>query len=600
MDRKSIYPTLTPIGVKESENNIGMITKTYNIHRNLQNQQKISQRSSEILGKNLNTCNTKCIKELDNKNHAPSEDNNFKYKCMVPHKKCTIKPTTRQRWEREFPRLVVSRWWWPLIRLVNPIPLWEKRCNSLNENVCESSSEWPRGSGGRCSLKEDGEKQKEGTNEFDIYDFESLTSSQIDYAILKHSKHLDKSSGCVSSDLCNDGKCASTGKESIVKGATNKTGMGSIISTFRKLLPSSLNNSRRLNDVRNACDIGCAEIDKGNIAEKNFIVNNTKFPIRPSGRILDAEQIIGKEIPGNSCDIRSDFKCGWNSKCIDGTCKIKKMCFFGCAGSDTNNQNIDPKRENLIPSKLNIQQYKNEGNSIIYYFEKGYINNNFMTSMDGIPFDQAKNNLMNDINKQEYYGFYHDTDKNKCYMQIFSNKSKPSWKTKITSNDDIKNVKNTLLSLGGKEGFAGASAADTKIPKLAFDSAKTITQQTNNTPGKTLINLPQSFPEQKIKLAELKNESQKSIKNIINKIKEINEIMGNADKKSKDTTILALKQIEAFHSERLKIIGKIEKNNTYDALAHDNQMKKKSNDIMYYIWLTLAIAILLTVVRKIK
>ena len=141
---------------------------------------------------------------------------------------------------------------------------------------------------------------------------------------------------------------------------------------------------------------------------------------------------------------------------------------------------------------------------------------------------------------------------------------------------------------------------NTKIPKLAFDSAKTITQQTNNIPGKTLINLPQSFPEQKIKLAELKNESRKSIKNIINKIKEINEIMGNADKKSKDTTILALKQIEAFHNERLKIIGKIEKNNTYDALAHDNQMKKKSNDIMYYIWLTLAIAILLTIVRKIK
>ena len=39
---------------------------------------------------------------------------------------------------------------------------------------------------------------------------------------------------------------------------------------------------------------------------------------------------------------------------------------------------------------------------------------------------------------------------------------------------------------------------------------------------------------------------------------------------------------------------------TLEGVLEDKRLKKGSNDIMYYVWLTLAISILFTVVRKIR
>jgi len=431
----SIYQTLKPINVKESNNNIKMITNLNIIESKKDKQVKTSIISSEILGKNLNSCIEKCEKELDNKNHAPSD---------------------------------------------------------------------------------------------------------------------------------------------------KKTAVESIISSLYAMLPTSLTNPRRLNDIKNACDIGCMEIDKGNIAEKNFMVNDTKFPIRPSQRIDDLRQIVGRVIPSEKCKIGSDLKCGWNSKCIDGTCKIKKMCFFGCAGSDTNNQNIDPKRENLIPSKLNVRQYINEGSGIISYFEKGYINPKYPRASFHVSLDTATKALVQDIKwPYYYYGFFHGDDENECYLQTCSGKCKPSWKTTI--ND--KNVGQAFSPLGidaTQESFVGE--VDTKLKDYV---------KPNTGP------IPQSFTEQRRKLSELKNQSQKSIKHILNKIKEINDLNLGADNKAIALGNLS-KKLGKFQNERANVMNNIAQNDTYVAAAQDNQLKKRSNDLMYYVWLTLAIAILFVAIRKIK
>jgi hypothetical protein len=50
-------------------------------------------------------------------------------------------------------------------------------------------------------------------------------------------------------------------------------------------------------------------------------------------------------------------------------------------------------------------------------------------------------------------------------------------------------------------------------------------------------------------------------------------------------------------STLLKGRGELE---TLRGVLQDNELKKKSNDIMYYVWLTLAISILVTAIRKIK
>jgi hypothetical protein len=47
-------------------------------------------------------------------------------------------------------------------------------------------------------------------------------------------------------------------------------------------------------------------------------------------------------------------------------------------------------------------------------------------------------------------------------------------------------------------------------------------------------------------------------------------------------------------------MNKIVQSDSYAAAVQDNQLKKKSNDLMYYVWLTLAIAILFVAIRKIK
>lgn len=445
----SIYQTLKPINVKESNNNIKMITSLNIIESKKDKQVKTSIISSEILGKNLNSCIEKCEKELDNKNHAPSD---------------------------------------------------------------------------------------------------------------------------------------------------KKTAVESIISSLYAMLPTSLTNQRRLNDIKNACDIGCMEIDKGNIAEKNFMVggdvwrmtdaSSIFFPIRPSQRIDDLRQIVGRVIPSEKCKIGSDLKCGWNSKCIDGTCKIKKMCFkkFGrCAGSDTNNQNIDPSDENLIPSKLNVRQYINEGSGIISYFEKGYINPKYPRASFHVSLDTATKALVQDIKwPYYYYGFFHGDDENECYLQTCSGKCKPSWKTAI--ND--KKVGQAFSPLATQESFVGE--VDTKLKDLIIHYVKP-----NTGP------IPQSFTEQRRKLSELKNQSQKSINHILNKIKEINDLNLGADNKAIALGNLS-KKLEKFQNERANVMNNIAQNDTYVAAAQDNQLKKRSNDLMYYVWLTLAIAILFVAIRKIK
>jgi folylpolyglutamate synthase/dihydropteroate synthase len=62
----------------------------------------------------------------------------------------------------------------------------------------------------------------------------------------------------------------------------------------------------------------------------------------------------------------------------------------------------------------------------------------------------------------------------------------------------------------------------------------------------------------------------------------------------------ALPIFEEFQNERMSIMNKIVQSDSYAAAVQDNQLKKKSNDLMYYVWLTLAIAILFVAIRKIK
>ena len=76
--------------------------------------------------------------------------------------------------------------------------------------------------------------------------------------------------------------------------------------------------------------------------------------------------------------------------------------------------------------------------------------------------------------------------------------------------------------------------------------------------------------------------------------------MVGADSKAKDRALQTLRKLEEFNNERTNIMNKIVQSDTYAAVVQDNQLKKKSNDLMYYVWLTLAIAILFTTIRKIR
>jgi hypothetical protein len=58
-----------------------------------------------------------------------------------------------------------------------------------------------------------------------------------------------------------------------------------------------------------------------------------------------------------------------------------------------------------------------------------------------------------------------------------------------------------------------------------------------------------------------------------------------------------LSNYQKAKSTLLKGRGELE---TLRGVLQDNELKKKSNDIMYYVWLTLAISILVTAIRKIK
>ena len=172
---------------------------------------------------------------------------------------------------------------------------------------------------------------------------------------------------------------------------------------------------------------------------------------------------------------------------------------------------------------------------------------------------------------------------------------KPSWKESQMPTDVKNNMKNIVGSIF-KEGFGPLS----DIAMAAAKSSKIIGKQKNNDPSIKFPSLNETLASTEAKLQDLRTESLNAAKSIQEKIQKVQKSMVGADSKAKDRALQALRKLEEFQNERMSIMNKIVQSDSYAAAVQDNQLKKKSNDLMYYVWLTLAIAILFVAIRKIK
>jgi len=605
----SIY-SINKIDKTEKEQIENSNTRTSNIATQHKKTQETHIKNTMKAAVSFNTCGEKCINELTGDNYTRDSKNDYKYNCKVKTGKCVVNDATKTQWKNAgYPKNIVKKWfyapfndrhryWWKIplaFKKEDPSKLWGERCGQLSKDTCGSSTEWPRGSGNRCGYKET--SNVVGT--YDIYDYNTLSKTQLDS---EPGSSLNSTSGCYSSNECNNGTCKKTNDQSPVKDVKPATALASSISTLLKMIPSSFSSSRKKSDIQQACDIGCTTLPdyRGNKQEKIFDINGVGYPMRSenTNRLSDLSKAAGKNPVGDSCD--NDKSCVWGTKCQNKICQIPKIPHSGYNGSeDENDLYLDRLSSNLKPAKIGHKQYVREGtieiNKIYYIENHTYKDSDEYERDTGEPLQNAS--AINLLQKNNMYSGFIEKPNGTCIMQVNKNMigKKPSWKESQMPTDVKNNMKNIVGSIF-KEGFGPLS----DIAMAAAKSSKIIGKQKNNDPSMKFPSLNKTLTETEAKLQGLRTESLHAAKSIQKKIKRVQQSMVGADSKAKDRALQTLRKLQEFQNERTNIMNKIVQSDTYAAAAQDNQLKKRSNDLMYYVWLTLAIAILFVAIRKIK
>jgi hypothetical protein len=584
--------------------------KNYNNRNtNIETQHKKTRemhvKNTMITGNVFNECSKKCVNEINGENNFPDTRNDYKHNCMVKKGQCIVNPILESRWKNEgYPKNIVSGWFYapfdnPYLywfrvpksfKKEDPLAEQKNRCNKSKSNDAQNQCARDANCKWEVTTSQQG-------NTHEIYDYGLLTQTQLGST---PGSVLNLNSGC--KNTCDNGTCVSTDQPSSVKDVKPPTALAALYSSLLHMIPSSFSSDRKKKDVQQACDIGCTTLPdyRGNKQDKSFNINGVGYPMRTdnTNRLSDLSEVAGKNPVGNSCD--NDKSCVWGTKCQNKICKIKKIPHSGYNGSeDDNDLYLDRLSTNLKPVKIGHKQYVREGTietNKIYYIENySYKDSDEYERDTGKPLQNASAiNLLQ--TKKMYSGFIEKPD-GTCIMQVNKNMigKKPSWKGQMPA--DVKNNMKNLVGSLFKEGFDNPLSA---IAKAGANSSKIIGKQQNNDPSIKFPSLNETLASTDAKLQSLRNESLNAAKSVQEKIQKVQQSMVGADSKAKDRALQTLRKLEEFQNERMNIMNKIVQSDSYAAAAQDNQLKKKSNDLMYYVWLTLAIAILFVAIRKIK
>jgi len=604
----SIYSSINKIDKTEKKLIENSNTRISNIAAQHKKTQETLIKNTMKTGDVFNNCGKKCVNELNGDNYFPDSRNDYKHNCMVKKGQCIVNPISESRWKNEgYPKNIVSGWfyapfdnpYWYWFRVPkgfkkeDPLAAQTSRCSTKNKST-DAQNQCTRDA--NCKWKVTTSQQG---NTHDIYDYGLLSRTQLDST---PGSTLNTSSGC--KNECNKGTCVKTSYPSPVKNVKSPTALAALYSSLLHMIPSSFSSDRRKSDVQQACDIGCTTLPdyRGNKQEKSFNINGVGYPMRSgkTNRLIDLSKVAGKIPIGNSCN--DTTSCVWGTSCQNKICQIPKIPHSGYNGSEDNNDlYLDRLPVNLKPAKMGHKQYIREGTiemNNIYYIENYSYDDSDEYERQEYQHKHIRNaSAINLLQKNNMYvGFIENPD-GTCIMQVNKNMmgKKPSWKLQMDteSKNDMKNIVGSIF----KEEFANPLSG---IAMAAAKSSEIIGKQKNIDHSIKFPSLNETLTETNAKLQNLRSDSLNAAKSIQEKIQIVQQLMVGADSKAKDRALQTLRKLEEFNNERTNIMNKIVQSDTYAAVVQDNQLKKKSNDLMYYVWLTLAIAILFTTIRKIR